>query len=86
MINIGKYFLRLIDKHFNGNKPLKKIFIRKTIKISYSCPNSLYKIISNHNRNLIENPVLIDKVCVNHYTTAGLEKNVLLVVNVIPRM
>ena len=25
-INIGKYFLRLIDKHFNGNNPLKKIF------------------------------------------------------------
>ena len=23
--NIGKYFLRLRDKHFNGNNPLKKI-------------------------------------------------------------
>ena len=35
----------------------------------------------NHNKNLIE------KSCVDrHYTTAGLEKNVLWVVNVIPGM
>ena len=53
-INIGKYFLRLTDKHVNGNNTLKNIFNRKTIKISYSCPNNLYKIISNHNKNLIE--------------------------------
>ena len=32
-IDLGKYFLRLIDKHFNGNNQLKKIN-RKSIKIS----------------------------------------------------
>ena len=53
-INRGKYFQKLIDKHFNGNNPEKKMFNRKTIKIIYSCINNLYKIISNHDKNLIE--------------------------------
>ena len=35
------------------------MFNRKTIKISYSRTSNLYKIISNHNKNLIE------KSCVN---------------------
>ena len=29
-MNIGKYFLKLIDKHFNQNDILHKIFNRKT--------------------------------------------------------
>ena len=33
---------------FNGNNPLKNIFNRKTIKISYSCTNNLSQVISNH--------------------------------------
>ena len=33
---------------------MKKIFYRKTIKIIYSRTNYLYKIISNHDKNLIE--------------------------------
>ena len=36
-INIGKYFFKLIDKHFNQYNILHKIFNRKTLKISYSC-------------------------------------------------
>ena len=53
-IDIHKYLLRLVDKHFNGNNLLKKIFNRKAFKISYSCTNNLYKIISDHHKNLIE--------------------------------
>ena len=34
-INVGKYFLKLIDKHFKHNI-LHKIFNRKTLKICYS--------------------------------------------------
>ena len=33
---------------------MKHFFNRKAIKISYSYTNNLYKIISNHNNNLIE--------------------------------
>ena len=49
-INIGKYFLNLIDKHFQKNNILSKIFNRNTLKISYSCTNNLSKIIINHNK------------------------------------
>ena len=31
-INIGKYFLKLMDKHFNQNNILHKIFNRKILK------------------------------------------------------
>ena len=43
-INIGKYFFKLIDKHFNQYYKLHKIFNRKTLKISYSCMNNFLKI------------------------------------------
>ena len=36
-INIGKYFLKLVDKHFKHGNKLHKIFNRKTLIISYSC-------------------------------------------------
>ena len=34
-INVGKYFLKLIDKHFKHDNILYKIFNGKTLKISY---------------------------------------------------
>ena len=52
-INIGKYFLNLIDKTFPKNNILSKIFNRNNLKISYSCTNNLSKIIINHNRKII---------------------------------
>ena len=36
-INIRKYVLELIHKHFNQYKILHKIFNRKTLENSYSC-------------------------------------------------
>ena len=53
-INIGKYFLNLIDNHFNRDYTLSKIFNRNTIKISYSYTNNISKIICDHNRKLID--------------------------------
>ena len=68
-IEIGRYFLKLIDKHFNNNNPLNKIFNRKTIKISYSCTNNISKIITNHNKKLINESLVstqnIDRVNCN---------------------
>ena len=54
-INIGKYFLNLIDKHFKKNYPLNKIFNRNTLKIYYSCTNNISKIIHSHNKRLLAN-------------------------------
>ena len=35
-IDIGKYFLKLKDRHFNKDSPLNRIFNRNTLKISHS--------------------------------------------------
>ena len=41
-INVGKYFLKLIDKHFKHDNILHKIFNRKTLKIRYSCTKNIF--------------------------------------------
>ena len=52
-IDVGKYFLRLIDKHFKQDNILHKIFNWKTLKISYSCAKNISQIINSHNNELI---------------------------------
>ena len=42
-INVGKYFLKLIDKHFKHNNILHKIFNRKTLKITDSYRKNIFK-------------------------------------------
>ena len=51
-IDIGKYFLKLVDKHFKHGNKLQKIFNRKTLKISYSCTKNIFQIIDSHNKNI----------------------------------
>ena len=51
-INVGKFFLKLIDKHFKHNIILHKIFNRKTLKISYYCTKKIVQIINNHNKEI----------------------------------
>ena len=51
-INIGKYFLKLVDKHFKHGNKLPKIFNRKTLKISYSCTKNIFQIINSQNKNI----------------------------------
>ena len=60
-INIGKYFLHLLDKHLNGDNPLSRIFNRNTVKISYSCTKNMYNILSNHNRRLLNELITRDR-------------------------
>ena len=52
-INVGKYFLKLIDKHFKHDNILHKMFNRKTLKTSYSCTKNIFQIINNHNKEII---------------------------------
>ena len=53
-INIGKYFLNLQDRHFSRDNPLRKIFYRNTVKMSYSCTNNMHSILNKHNRRLLD--------------------------------
>ena len=51
--NLGMEFLKLIDKHFPKNKPLYRLFNRKTVKIGYSCMRNMDSIINSHNRKIL---------------------------------
>ena len=51
--NIGKEFLKILDKNFPKNNELSCIFNRKTVKIGYSCTKNLGSIIANHNRKIL---------------------------------
>ena len=51
--NVGKNFLKLVDKHFPPSNPLHKIFNRNTVKVSYSCMKSCKSVISQHNKSVL---------------------------------
>ena len=51
-INIGKYFLKLVDKHFKHGNKLHKVFNRIMLKISYSCTKNIFQIINSYNKNI----------------------------------
>ncbi len=46
---IGKIFLEILDQSFNENNPLKRIFNRNTVKLSYSCMPNIKSTIDSHN-------------------------------------
>ena len=50
--NVAKLFFRLLDKHFPKSHLLYKIFIRNTIKVSYSYMNNALQVIKQHNRKV----------------------------------
>ena len=52
-INIGKYFLGLISKHFKDDNPLRKMINQNNVKISYSCTDNISKIIDNYSKKSI---------------------------------
>ena len=51
--NIGKKFFAILDKHFPKGSPLSKLFNRKTVKLSYSCMQSMQSFISGHNKKIL---------------------------------
>ena len=46
--NLGRKFLHIVEKCFQNNHPLYKIFNRHTLKLSYSCMPNMKSIISSH--------------------------------------
>ena len=46
--------MKLIDKHFKHDNILRKIFNRKTLKITYSSTKNIFQIINNHNKEVIK--------------------------------
>ena len=52
--NIGRDFLRLIDKCFPIGHKLRKIFNRNTLKLSYSCMANVRQVIDGHNKTILK--------------------------------
>ena len=52
--NIGKYFFRLLNKHFPPGHKLYKIFNKNTLKLSYSCMPNLKTKIDGHNKKILK--------------------------------
>ena len=50
--NMGKIFLKLVDKHFPKSNKLHKIFNKNTLKVRYSCTENLAQIIKKHNKKI----------------------------------
>ena len=58
--NIGRIFLRLIDKHFPRHHKYRKFFNRNNIKVSYSCMPNMANLIRNHSNSLLKDPTPTD--------------------------
>ena len=52
VIHFLKIFFTLLDKYFAKSHSLCKIFNRNTIKVSYSCMNSVSQIMKQHSKNV----------------------------------
>ena len=52
--NIGEKFLKLIDKNFPKDHPLRKIINRNTVKVSYKCMPNMKQKISTHNFKVLQ--------------------------------
>ena len=50
--NVGRLFLKLIDREFHAQHPLHSIFNRNYIKVSYCCMPNIKNLISKHNKKL----------------------------------
>ena len=61
---IGSLFLKLIEKHFPSNDPLRKLFNKNSLKLSYGCLPNVNSFISAQNRKLLSN-IWADKVQCN---------------------
>lgn len=51
--NVGKAFLKLLNKHFPAHHKYRKIFNRNTVKISYSCMPNVRAKVNMHNKKIL---------------------------------
>ena len=56
--NIGKEFTSLLEKHFPRHHKYRKLFNRSNVRLSYSCTPNVQSIIQNHNRKILQEPVV----------------------------
>ena len=59
--NIGKTFLKLIDKHFPKTNRFHKIFNRNNVKVSYGCLPNFANMIKAHNNRILSEEKTLDQ-------------------------
>ena len=51
---VGKEFLKILDSSFPNDNPLKKIFTRNTVKVSFKCMPNMAQSVSRHNQTILK--------------------------------
>ena len=51
--NIGRDFIKIVEKNFPQNHRYHKIFNKNTVKVSYSCMKNMEQIIKSHNTAIL---------------------------------
>ena len=57
--NVGRKFLNIVKESFKDGHPLKKIFNKNTLKLSYSCMPNLASKTTSHNKSALEKNTVI---------------------------
>ena len=52
--NVGRKFFNIVNQCFKPEHPLRKIFNKNTLKLSYSCMPNLAQKISAHNKSVLK--------------------------------
>ena len=50
--NVGRRFLKLVEKHFSKETKLQNVFNKNMSKVSYCCIQNMNQIINRHNRKV----------------------------------
>ena len=61
--NIGRRFLRIVDDCFPTGHPLRRIFNRSSLKLSYGCMPNVAAAISAHNKNILSKKQSDERLC-----------------------
>lgn len=51
--NIARKFISLVKRHFNKDHPLRSLFNKNNMRVSYSCTRNLGAIIKSHNSEIL---------------------------------
>ena len=77
--NIGKTFLKLIDKHFPKTNKFHKTINKNNVKVSYSCLPNIANMTKSHNNRILSEGTTQDQCNCNCWQkdTCSLEGNCL---------
>ena len=70
--NVGKLFIRLIDKHFSRHHKFHKLFNRNNVKASFTSMPNMKTVSQKHNSKIMED---LDPKPTNNKTSSCQQKS-----------